>query len=134
MRLPFPQDNTAFRYDGPGTPIRQPGLVPITIYADEALTTLADIADLNNVAIAGSVITIGSDGLIPDFLGPNDNSSVLWALPVDGVAYPLVVKTDAYVDYRINALIDGAPTTLDTLNLLAQAVIDLRTRVTALGG
>lgn len=127
-RLPFPQDRTAFLYTGSGQPIRQPWETQLTLYRDQALTTLADVRTLENGALPGSMIFIQPDGLIPEFLGPDDGLEVLWAKPPEEPAYPLTAKYDAslkaYTDAKIAALVASAPGTLDTLDEIAAALND----------
>jgi hypothetical protein len=55
-----------------------PGPVALTVYLDANCTQLANITGLNNVALAGSIIHIDSDGLLPEFLGPADGTSTLY--------------------------------------------------------
>lgn len=100
-RLMFPNDRTVFLYQGAGLPIRQPFESPLRVYLDDELTALADIQDTNQVSIAGSLIHIGEDGLLPDFYGPDD-VTVLWIKAADAPAYPVVAKMAEYVTYTIN--------------------------------
>lgn len=79
-RLLFPQNRTAYLYTGPGDPIRQPWTTALTVYLDAACTTLADITDLSGNPLPGSLVFIGSDGLYPQFYGP-DGVRVLYIKP-----------------------------------------------------
>jgi hypothetical protein len=101
-RLIFPQDRFAFVYTAPGKPIIQPGPnAQITIYVDEACITLANITEKDLTPIPGSVLTIGPDSLIPEFLGPDDSTSRLWTKGLPG---PYVYVLDAQVDDRLDIL------------------------------
>jgi len=100
-RLLFPQDRTAFVYLAAGKPILAPGPdYRATVYLDEACTVLADILDLNEVAIPGSVLTVDVDTLIPEFLGP-ENVTRLWTKALPGNR---VYVMDAQVDDRLDTL------------------------------
>lgn len=99
-RLMFPNDRTVFIYTGSGEPIRQPFESPLRVYLDSELTELADIQDVEEVAIAGSLIYIGADGLLPNFYGPAD-VTVLWIKPADAPAYPVVAKMAEYVTFTL---------------------------------
>lgn len=99
-RLIFPQDRIAYVYKTPGEPILMPGPVPITIYSNESMTSLADITDLDGHPLIGSLLYIGPDGLIPEFYGPADGASVLWGRTPQGHPYQL----DAQPGPRITAI------------------------------
>jgi hypothetical protein len=89
-RYRFPQDRATFVYGQDYDPILTPPRTALVVYADEALTTPADITDLGGTSIALS--TLYTDhGLIPEFLGPDDLSR-LWT-GSQGAAYPLEAQT-----------------------------------------
>lgn len=69
--------------------------VQFRIYANAGATVLADIQTLLGVAIAGSTITVGEDSLLPEFLGPNDGTKVLYAHQVDGTGPVSVIQAKA---------------------------------------
>lgn len=102
-RLIFPQDRIAYVYETPGDPILMPGPVPITVYSDEGMTTLADITDLDGHPLPGSILYVGPDALIPEFYGPADGASVLWGRTPQGRPYQL----DAQPGPRITAIEGG---------------------------
>lgn len=121
-RYQFPEDNTSFLYTGPGEPIRQPWEAQLTIYTDATCLTPAAITDLDGNMLPGSVLFIGSDGLIPSFLGPDDGTLVLYAKPVEDPAYPLTARLDQYIDAKVLDLVGQAPDVLDTLGQIAAAL------------
>lgn len=85
----FPQDRSAFVYERPMAPILMPTRTPLEVFANEALTVLADITDIDGGAIPTSTIVIGVDGLLPEFLGP-DGATRLFVRPEDSVeGYPV---------------------------------------------
>lgn len=98
-RWPFPQDRTAFRFAGPGSPLYAPSADRVTVYTDAACTVLADIQTAGGVPVAGSVLTTGIDTLIPVFLGPATDARVLYGRTSAGV-----FEMDARVEDRMNAL------------------------------
>lgn len=102
-RLRFPQDRIAYVYTTPGDPILMPGPVPITVYSNKGMTTLAEITDLDGQVSTGSLLYVGSDGLIPEFFGPADGTTVLWGRTPQGHPYQL----DAQPGPRITALEEG---------------------------
>lgn len=83
-RLKFPEDRSVYVYGDPGNPLLLPGEIPMSIFLDQAATTLADITTLAGDPLPGSVINIGFDGLIPEFLGPPDGSHSVWVKPLPG--------------------------------------------------
>jgi hypothetical protein len=85
-RYRFPQDRATFVYGQDYDPILTPPRSAVVVYEDEALTTLADITDLGGTPIALSTLYT-AQGLIPEFLGPDDLSR-LWT-GSQGSAYPL---------------------------------------------
>ena len=120
------------------------------VFVDKPMTALADIQDAAGDPIADSVITVTTDSFPPETLGPDDDSTSLWLLfagttePVEWRANihdrvdtldvavadldtrvtALDVELDAAVAAAVNALVDGAPGALNTLNELAAAVND----------
>jgi hypothetical protein len=66
----FPIDRTALILQGAYEPVLTPPRTGIQIFADVNATTLADIRNLDNSAIAQSTI-YAEGGLIPEFLGPD---------------------------------------------------------------
>lgn len=100
----FPQDRETFLYSGPGEPIRQAGQGAVWIYLDEEATTLAVINEVDGDEpgdpIAGSVVFVGANGLLPEFYGP-DGVVELWAKSAeDDIAYVL----EANYRQRIEAI------------------------------
>ena len=110
-RLRFPEDRSAFLYQGPNRPILQSPRNGLEIFSDQAATTHADIVTPDNQPIAGSVVYIGDDGLVPEFYGPS-NTTRVWVRVLGSTAvYPL----DAQYTSQINILPtllsgSGAPT------------------------
>ncbi len=97
----FPQDRTAFVYLAPGKPILAPGPdYLMTVYLDPACTILADILDLDEVAIPGSTLTVDVDTLVPEFWGP-DGYTRLWVRALPGSR---IYVLDAQVDNRLDTL------------------------------
>lgn len=85
-RYRFPADRATFVYGQDYDPILTPPRTALVVYADETLTTPADITDLGGAPIALSTLYT-SHGLIPEFLGP-DSLSRLWT-GAPGAVYPL---------------------------------------------
>lgn len=54
-----------------GAELKSAATTEVAIYEDEACTVLADITDTNDVAIEDSILTIGSNSLLPLFKGPD---------------------------------------------------------------
>jgi hypothetical protein len=97
-RLRYPQNNTAWLYTGAGQAIRQPSNTEVyTLYMDQACTTLADIQTPAGASIAGSVIYLMTNGLIPEFMGPDDDTTVLWMKPASGDPFPVTAMLTDYV-------------------------------------
>jgi hypothetical protein len=90
-RLRFPQDRTAFVYTGPNAPILTPPQAGLVVYRDPAGTQPANIQTPGGQAIANSTIYIGTDFLLPEFLGPTGHVVKLYARLVGttGATYPL---------------------------------------------
>lgn len=55
------------------------------VYLDRAATAMADILTMNRTPIPGSEIVVGSNSMLPDFFGPDGESS-LWLKPTTGGA------------------------------------------------
>lgn len=76
-RLRFPQDRTAFVYQGDYAAVLTPPRTGLQVYADAACTQLADIVDpVSEGAITGSTVYT-ENGLVDEFLGP-DGVTRLW--------------------------------------------------------
>lgn len=96
----YPQDATAIVYKGPLLPLLQPKHHSIKVFVDANCTIPADILDLNNAAIPQSTVFTGTDGLIPQFKGP-DGIVVLWGKNLStGRKY----RMDALFSYQITNL------------------------------
>lgn len=99
MTTVFPEDRLAFRY---GTTVGSPMLsargTKVTIYADEALTTLASITTPDGEPVEDSVLVVGTDSLLPEFRVPDD-LLVVWARAEDtvGPGYAILPRTDEQV-------------------------------------
>jgi hypothetical protein len=91
VRLHFPQDRSAFVFQGEGKPILTPPRTKVIIYADEGCTTIANIQDLAGVAITDSAIYT-AEGLLPEFLGPESVTQV-WAKVVGMPGHALDPQT-----------------------------------------
>lgn len=107
----FPQDRLTFRYGAPGTPLYSPQAETVTICTDTAGTVQASIQDPNGNPI-DSVLDIGADCLIPQFLGP-DNATVLYAKNSAGTITPLFAQAGQFFAGSVLALPDvtAAPAT-----------------------
>lgn len=78
-RRVFGGDDVAHRPSYRGGALTSSAGVEYTVYTDPAATTLANIQTFPGaVAIAGSVITVDDDSLLPRFYGPNDDSDTLY--------------------------------------------------------
>lgn len=97
-RLRFPQDRTVFIHQGDYAAVLTPPRTGVQIFLDSACTQLANILDpdTNGTIVNSTVYT--DDGLMDEFLGP-DNISRLWVRvvgstgagrPVDATAASLV--------------------------------------------
>lgn len=67
-----------------GAALKSTATTEVAVYEDEACTILADITDVDNAAIEDSILTIGSNSLLPLFKGP-DGVSELFAKIGSGV-------------------------------------------------
>ncbi len=94
-RYKFPQDRLVFRYGAPGTPLYSPQGETLTIYADQAATTPADLQDASGGSI-DNILDIGPDCLVPEFRGP-DNATTVWAKNRVGQVYPLYAQTGQFI-------------------------------------
>lgn len=111
-RLRFPEDRTAFVYTGPNQAILTPPQVGIEIWADAGATTLADITTVDGAPITGSKIFIGTDFLVPEFLGPVEHVTRVWARTVGatGAPYPLDAQySDQLADLPMLLAAPGPP-------------------------
>jgi hypothetical protein len=77
----FPQDRSAYIYQGAMKSLLQAPKMSIVIYANAAGTVAADIVTSTNQSIEDSIVAIGDDGLLPEFYGPLD-ANTLWARPL----------------------------------------------------
>lgn len=111
-RLRFPEDRTAFVYQGVNEPILSPPRTGLVIYTDAAGTTPADIATLDGVPITNSTVYIGQDFLLPEFLGPTGHVTELWARAVGslGPAHSLDAQySDQLADRPMLLVGEGPP-------------------------
>jgi glycerophosphoryl diester phosphodiesterase len=112
-RWRFPADRLIFRYGAPGTPLYSPANDAVTIFTDAAATVPAAIQDLDGNPI-DSTMPIGVDCLIPEFLGPEDVTT-LYARTSAGTVTALFVQTgqllqsieDTYVPVSSKGVADG---------------------------
>lgn len=86
-RYRFPQDRSALIYGQDWSPILTPPRTALVIYADQGLTQLADLQDLDGGTVANSTVYV-NQGMIDEFLGP-DGTTRLWAARTGSTAYPL---------------------------------------------
>lgn len=91
----FPGDRLTFRYGAPGTPLYSPQGETVTIYTNSAATVLAGIQAPDGTPI-DSTLDIGSDCLIPEFLGP-DGLTEVWAKNSAGTITALYATTGGIV-------------------------------------
>lgn len=94
-RYLFPQDRLVFRYGAPGTPLYSPQGETITVFTDEAGLIPAGIQTPDGEA-QDNTLTIGPDCLIPEFLGPN-NATTLYAKNRVGAISPLYAQTGQFL-------------------------------------
>lgn len=89
-RLTFPQDRTSFVYQGPLQPILTPPRTAIEVFVDPGGTTPADILTPEHEPIVDSIVYTDGDGLVPLFLGPDNDAAKLYAQVVGTTGvYPL---------------------------------------------
>lgn len=106
-RLIGPDDRT-FTISGlPGTALRNIGGYTATAYAASTGSTLANIINLDNTPISGSVLTFGDDSRLPLFQFP-DGVDTVW-LEVTEVTgrFPVYARVDDRLD-AIKATADAA--------------------------
>jgi hypothetical protein len=92
-RFRFPEDRTAFVYQGTNQPILTPPRTALQLYADEHATALADVLWLDGSSIEFSTVYTGDDGLVPEFYGPLGAARV-WVRVIGSgqPLYPLVAQ------------------------------------------
>lgn len=109
-RLLFPQDRLAYSVSSNGPLYPVPSGATLTVYVDQSATTLANIVTYPGLsAITGSVLVMGDDTLVPQFMGPNDGSVELWAKP-QGTASTYQMAAD--IEARIVTIESSAGITL----------------------
>jgi glycerophosphoryl diester phosphodiesterase len=91
----FPQDRLVFRYGAPGTPLYSPQGETVTIFTDAAATVAASILEPDGTP-TDNTLDIGSDCLIPEFLGP-DNLTEVYAKNSAGAITALYATTGQIV-------------------------------------
>ena len=69
--FPNEENRLAYGYTSAGEAYTNKAGSTVTIYTDQAGTILADIQDESSVAVPGSVLTVGADGRIDRFKGPD---------------------------------------------------------------
>jgi hypothetical protein len=108
----FPQDRSAYIYQGPMRSLLQAPQMSIVIYSNSAGTTPADIVTSADQAIEDSIVIIAGDGLLPEFYGPVDANTV-WARPLGMTvtAYPLypVIRSEIRALADLPDIADVAP-------------------------
>jgi hypothetical protein len=114
----FPQDRTAFVYQGEMRPILQPPQMSVVIYANATATVLADIVTPTDVPIENSTVVLNNTGLMPEFYGPVDVDTV-WARPLGLTTtphplYPVVRKLADLSDVANGAATEGQVLAWDT--------------------
>lgn len=108
MRWTFPQDRFTYQF-GPGTPIYPVATgTTLEVYTDQACSLPADIRDTDGSPL-NNQIAIGDDTLLPEFLGPDTDTTgaevlVLWARPSPGAPS---YRLDAQLVQRIDNLDPG---------------------------
>ena len=93
----FPQDATAIVYKGPMLPLLQPKHHAIKVFTDANCTIPASLVTTADAAIPNSTIYTGTDGLIPQFKGP-DGLVVLYG---KNLYSGRVYRMDALFSYQI---------------------------------
>jgi hypothetical protein len=111
-RLAFPQDRTAFVYQGANAPILTPPRTGLTVYLDQGKTALADIQTLTGSTIPASTIYT-DQGMLPEFLGP-DGATRLWVATPTSAASP--------VDAQIASLLEETGVGGDVSKVRATAI------------
>jgi glycerophosphoryl diester phosphodiesterase len=92
----FPQDRLVFRYGAPGTPLYSPQGETVTIFTNSSATVAASIQDSDGNPI-DNTLDIGSDCLIPEFLGP-DGLTEVYAKDSEGAVTALYAQTGQIVE------------------------------------
>lgn len=111
-RRVFPSDRSALIYSTPGAAVLAPSPeTRITVYLEQACTTKANITNEQGAVYTGSVLRVGSDYRIPEFLGPQDGTTVLWAKTTSGPAFRLTADHEARLQEIENgaAAVQGVP-------------------------
>lgn len=90
-RFLFPEDRTSYIYQGPNQPILTPPRTAIQLFEAAHGSELADVQTTTGFTIEDSIIYTGTDGLIPEFYGPDGVPRLWgWVLGTDPAArYPL---------------------------------------------
>lgn len=113
-RLRFPDESVRMVFSpGPnqGNFIANNIGINIKVFTDQAATSPADIQTWpGGVSIPNSVVQVGTDSLIPIFLGPNTGATVLWGQVVGGTG-----------SFELLARSEDRLTTLETGQLVAAA-------------
>lgn len=94
----FPSDRSALIYSKAGSPVLAPSNTTLTIYLDEACTTKANITKTSGALYAGSTIRVGSDFRIPQFMGPADGRTILWAKGSSGPSFRLTADYETRLE------------------------------------
>lgn len=128
-RLRFPEDRMTFQYGAPGEPIRTAPRTGVKVFLDEACTTPADILTTVGTPIPYSTIYTQDDSLLPEFLGPPEYVTRLWArvVGVTADAYPLVAQYSEQLGLLPTLLSGDGPPTAD-LGVLGSVYLDLGIR------
>lgn len=92
-----------------------------------AIEALADVTDSANVDAAGAVMNTDTSTAAMGFVVDEDDMVSNSATKI-----PTQQSVAAYVSQRVNALVDSAPGTLDTLNELAAALGDDPNAITSI--
>jgi hypothetical protein len=95
-RYRFPADRATYLYGDDLAPILTPPRTAVVVYADQVLTTPADITTPEGQAIALSTLYT-AHGLLPEFLGP-DAVTRLWTGIQGGTAYPLDAQASSLLE------------------------------------
>lgn len=115
-RYRFPADRSAFVYGQDFAPILTPPRTALVLYADEAMTLLADVQDLDGHVLLDSTVYI-EQGLAPEFLGP-DSVTRVWAARVGTTPFPLDAQA---LDVLAHGAGGGSPSFVFTQSI-AQSV------------
>lgn len=121
-RLRFPEDRTSFVYQGAMQPILTPPVTSVVIYADQALSTLADVVDVGGNSIANASVTTDSSGMLPEFYGPVGNIARVWAKVPGTTAAPYPLDAQLTGQLALVATIltgHGGPQTIPSTTSVA---------------